>query len=116
MEANVTTSYFPTRATGAAIIAGLAALTSVPAAGPASAAIRCDGNFQINQYGRINTPYCEDDYLARVAREYGVRVSADAIRGNPSVKERTCRLVGNDNRVRSTCQQYMPHNDNRRWR
>ena len=28
---------------------------------PAAAAIRCEGNFQITSYGRINTPYCEDN-------------------------------------------------------
>ncbi len=91
----------------AAIFVGMAA-----AAGPASA-IECEGNFQIQHSGdRIATPYCADGYLAIVAREYGMRVSAEAIRYNPSEKERACRLVGEDNRVRDTCEPYrvlVPH-------
>jgi len=99
--------------TALAAAGALAVLLTGVSPQPASAAIRCEGNFQITQYGRINTPYCEDNYLAQVAREYGVNVSASAIRRNPSVKERTCRVVGNDNRVRSTCAPYLPHNDRR---
>jgi hypothetical protein len=73
------------------------------AAGPASA-IECDGNFQVQKSGnRIATPYCQDGYLAIVAREYGMKVSAQEIRYNPSEKQRVCRLVGDDNRVRDTC-------------
>jgi hypothetical protein len=75
-------------------------------AGPASA-IECEGNYQIQSNGnQIATPYCQDGYLAIVAREYGVRVSSDEIRHNPGEKESICRLMGNDNRVRDTCQQY----------
>jgi len=99
-----------------AVAGALTALTLSSTTQPADAAIRCEGNFQITSYGRINTPYCEDNYLAQVAREYGMSVSASAIRRNPSVKERTCRFVGNDIRVKSTCQQYLPQNNNRFWR
>ena len=74
------------------------------AAGPASA-IECQGNFQIQKNGsRIATPYCQDGYLAIVAREYGLRVSADTIRYNPTEKDSVCRLIGQDNRVSETCQ------------
>ena len=91
------------------LFSGLAA-----AAGPASA-IGCDGNFQIQKDGnRIATPFCEDGYLAIVAGEYGVRVSAHEIRYNPSEKERVCRFIGDDNRVRDTCSQYLNDNDNGR--
>lgn len=70
-------------------------------------AINCNGNFQIQRGGQaIATPYCEDNYLAQVAREYGMSVSAAAIRNNPSVKEKACRFVGDDNRVRDTCMPY----------
>jgi len=80
-------------------------------AGPA-AAIECQGNFQIQRNGdRIATPYCEDGYLAIVAREYGMRISAKAIRYNPSEKERTCRFIGEDIRVKDTCAQYLNHHD-----
>jgi hypothetical protein len=95
----------------AACFAGLAA-----AATPASA-IECEGNFQIQKNGnQISTPYCQDGYLAIVAREYGMRVSAKAIRYNPSVKVKACRFVGEDIRVKSTCQQYLDFNRGPTWR
>ena len=85
----------------AACLVGVAA-----AAGPASA-IECEGNYQIQANGnQIATPYCQDGYLAIVAREYGVRVSPQEIRYNGGEKERVCRLMGNDNRVRDTCTRY----------
>ena len=75
-------------------------------AGPASA-IECEGNYQIQNNGnQIATPYCQDGDLAIVAREYGVRVSAEEIRYNPGEKQRVCRFLGYDNRVSDTCQQY----------
>ncbi len=79
---------------------------AVAVAGPASA-IECEGNYQVQNNGnQIATPYCQDGYLAIVAREYGVRVSAEEIRYNPGEKQRVCRFVGYDNRVRDTCQPY----------
>jgi hypothetical protein len=70
-------------------------------------AITCDGNYQVQRNGRhIATPYCQDNMLAKVAREYGMHVSRHAIRNNPSVKERACRFAGHDNRVRNTCAPY----------
>ncbi len=74
----------------------------------ASAAIRCDGPFQIINGNKHVTPWCQDNYLAAVAREYGMRVSASAIRNNPSTKERACRFVGADIRVKDTCHGYRP--------
>jgi hypothetical protein len=93
------------------ISAATLALFGAVMAGPASA-IECEGNYQIQRNGnRIATPYCQDGYLAIVAREYGMRVSAQAIRYNPSVKREACRLAGHDNRVRSTCTGYLPEDD-----
>ncbi len=75
-------------------------------------AITCDGNYQVQRSGqRIATPYCQDNMLAEVANEYGMRVSRRAIRNNPSVKERACRFVGDDNRVRNTCAPYRGDRD-----
>ncbi len=75
------------------------------AATPASA-IECQGNFQVQGNGNmISTPYCQDGYLAVVAREYGLKVSAEDIRRNPSIKGSTCRFIGEDNRVRTSCDQ-----------
>lgn len=88
----------------------------VLAAAPASA-IECEGNFQVQKSGnRIATPYCQDGHLAIVAREHGMDVSAHAIRYNPSVKQRACRFVGDDNRVRDTCSNYLDRGrDNFIW-
>jgi hypothetical protein len=98
------------------LIAALVCGALAAAAPPASAAIDCDGNFQIQRNGnRIATPYCEDGYLAIVAREYGVRVSAQEIRYNPSEKGRICRFIGEDNRVRDTCANYLDKGRDR-WR
>jgi hypothetical protein len=79
---------------------------TVATAGSASA-IECDGNFQVQRDGNlIATPFCQDGYLAIVAREYGMKVSARSIRSDYGEKQRACRLVGDDNRVRDTCSQY----------
>lgn len=88
----------------------LLAISIMAIATPAGA-IECEGNFQIQKSGKlIATPYCQDENLARVAREYGVHVSGQDIRHSFSVKRRTCRLVGYDNRVRDTCSQYLYRN------
>lgn len=98
------------------IIAASCFLGVAAAAGPASA-IECEGNFQIQKNGnQISTPYCQDGYLAIVAREYGMKVSAGTIRHNPSEKERACRFIGEDNRVRDTCSQYLNSGGRQIWR
>jgi hypothetical protein len=74
----------------------------------AEARIACDGPYQIVQGSPLATPYCEDNYLAAVARGYGIRVSDAAVRQNPSVKAEVCRTVGHDNRVRQICAGYLP--------
>lgn len=87
------------------ICAALGLLT-VPAllAGPANAAgIKCRDDYQVVQGREISTPYCADNYLARVAREYGVRVSDAAIRNNPNKKSEVCRFIGHDPRVKENC-------------
>jgi hypothetical protein len=40
------------------------ALLSAASFQPAAARIRCDGDFQITQYGPIATPYCQDQEIA----------------------------------------------------
>jgi hypothetical protein len=95
----------------AALAAGLMAAQTLPAA-----AIECDGNFQIMRNGgRIATPYCQDTNVARVAREYGMRVSAEAVRQNPSVKERVCRFAGDDLRIRDACIGYRNEGGRQRF-
>ena len=68
-------------------------------------AIECQGNFQVQANGRlIATPYCQDDYLARVAQEYGISTCPDCIRSSLSEKMSVCSTVQFDNRVTDTCQ------------
>lgn len=81
-----------------ALVAALA-----PMSAPADAKIKCRNDYQIVQGNEISTPYCADNYLARVAREYGVRVSDAAIRNNPNKKSEVCRFIGHDPRVKENC-------------
>lgn len=78
------------------------ALFAAPSASVAKIVCTADG-FQIVQGSPISTPYCQDRLLARVAREYGFRVSDREIRQNPNTKRRICRFVGRDIRVQPTC-------------
>ncbi len=94
-------TFVPTRVLLAAVVAGAVLATL---AQPAMAKIGCtrDG-FQIVQGNPIATPYCQDQLLARVARQYGLRVSDAEVRNNPNTKRRICRFVGRDIRVQPTC-------------
>lgn len=86
-----------------ATAAVLAVSSSVISPTPADAAIRCNGPYQIVQGNEIATPYCGDNYLAQVARSYGSKVSARAIRQNPNVKQEICQFIGHDSRVQDIC-------------
>ena len=78
---------------------------------PAEAKIRCSGAYQIVQGQHIATPYCGDQYLAQVARTYGMRVSGRALRRSQSLKEETCQLIGHDNRVSDICTGFRNESD-----
>ncbi len=82
----------------------LAALPlALTVAQPAEARIKCvDGN-QIVNGSPIATPYCQDEMVARVARERGLKVSAAEIRNNPNLKRNVCQHVGRDNRIFIAC-------------
>ncbi|MGE0053060.1 MAG: hypothetical protein AB7S74_02520 [Hyphomicrobium sp.] len=84
---------------GAATLAGLVLLPAVPS----QARIVCKDGFQNVAGSMIATPYCQDDLLAKVAREYGMKASAARIRENPNYKREVCRLVGADIRVSEHC-------------
>lgn len=85
----------------------LALLTAaIATAAPADARIRCNGAYQIVAGEEIATPYCQDEYLARVARGYGIRVSGRTIRYNPNRKEEVCRAIGHDPRIYDICLKY----------
>lgn len=86
-------------------LAGLCALAAALSllALEAEAKIACVDGFQRVQGSMIATPYCQDALLGRVARQYGFRVSDREIRYNPNTKIHICRFVGQDIRVRPTC-------------
>ncbi len=90
----------------AASLSVASALTMALTGGSAEARIACDGPHQIVGGQSISTPYCQDNHLAEVARAYGMRVSAAAVRSSPSVKAQACRLAGYDNRVQTACAGY----------
>ncbi len=89
-----------------ALAAVLLAVVVVWPVTSAHARIECKDGFQIVDGAWIATPYCEDDYLAVVARDHGMKVSASSVRNNPGVKEEACKLVGYDTRVREDCHKY----------
>jgi len=76
----------------------LAGLLATPAA-----AIKCVNGYQQVQGNLIATPYCQDQLLAQVARQYGFKASDAKIRNNPNYKKELCRYVQNDIRVQQTC-------------
>lgn len=78
-------------------------VAAVSTASPAEARIVCRDGFQVVRGREISTPYCEHNYLAQVARKYGVRVSDAEVRNNPARKNELCRMIGHDIRVSGTC-------------
>lgn len=87
---------------------GLLAVFAVPAAmmawaPTADARIKCVNGNQIVQGSPLSTPYCQDELVAQVAREHGMRVSGAAVRNNPNVKRDVCRFVGRDIRIQLAC-------------
>ena len=85
------------------------ALTAIGVAGPANAGgIQCNNGNQLVAGNYISTPYCRDELLARVAREYGMKAPAEKIRYNPNFKREVCRFVGQDIRVQDNCLNEAP--------
>ncbi len=90
---------------GANVGLAIVAITAVAASSaPALAKIACTSDgYQIVQGTPLSTPYCQDNLLGKVARQYGMRVSDVEIRQNPNTKRYVCRFVGRDIRVQQTC-------------
>ncbi len=88
------------KATIVGFAAALSALAFMP--NPA-AAIDCRDGYQLVQGNRLATPYCQDALLAAVARQYGFKTTAAAVRNNPNHKREICRFVGRDIRVQENC-------------
>jgi hypothetical protein len=66
-------------------------------------AFACQDEFQTVEGQSIATPYCEDAYLAKVAREHGEHVTASALRRSAGLRDETCRLTNSDIRVSAFC-------------
>lgn len=97
-------------------IVAMTAVTMLPLlATGAEAKIRCDGPYQITGGGQIRTPYCEDNYLADVARGYGIKVAKSEIRHNFNAKRRVCEVIGHDNRVAEICTGMRPEDRTKIW-
>lgn len=89
-------------------LTGLFAVLAVPVAmvawtPTADARIKCVNGNQIVQGSPLATPYCQDELVAQVAREHGMRVSGAAVRNNPNIKRDVCRFVGRDIRIQLAC-------------
>lgn len=89
-------------------LANIAVLTAAPLAltalaAPAEAKIKCRDGYQIVNGGPIVTPYCQDNLVAQVARQHGLKVSDAAVRNNPNTKREVCRFVGRDIRIYQAC-------------
>ena len=92
-----------------AVLCSGAALALVMMNGPVEAKITCSNGNQLVNGSWIVTPYCQDELVARVARQYGVRASASHIRNNPNYKRHVCRLIGQDIRIKQSCEEVNPH-------
>jgi hypothetical protein len=69
----------------------------------AEAGIVCREGYQAVNGQEISTPYCNDNYVAEVARKYGLKVSNEAVRNSPALKDRICRRFGSDIRIQHYC-------------
>jgi hypothetical protein len=96
--------HFKSGATGLAV----AMLLAGAFAGPATARIECQGNFQISKYGPIATPYCEEEQIALVAQSYGWKVTPAEVHKNPLTKVYVCQNLGHDVRLKGSCAGYGP--------
>ena len=77
-------------------------VAAIIAATPAGAR-DCVKGYERVEGNMIATPYCQDEYLAEVARESGIPATGDKIRNNPNFKKEVCRTVFTDIRVATTC-------------
>jgi hypothetical protein len=87
----------------AGVAATLALCAAAWAASTPAAAISCQNGYQRVQGQLLATPYCQDQYLAQIARGRGFKTSAAAIRNNPQHKKEVCRYMFSDIRVQQTC-------------
>ena len=72
----------------------------------AEARIICNDDYQVVNGQEISTPYCNDNYVAAIARKRGMKVTDEAVRNDPSIKEGICLWIGRDHRIREYCDRY----------
>jgi hypothetical protein len=77
-------------------------------ASAADAKIACDKGYQRVQDAWLSTPYCQDAYVAEVAHEYGFSASPAQVRNDPLFKQRICRFIGGDIRIKESCDEVNP--------
>lgn len=78
---------------------GAMLLTSPAMAG----GIVCHDEYQVVNGQEISTPYCADEYLAKVARKRGWKVTGDQIRHDYSLKESVCLHIGGHAELELVC-------------
>ncbi len=97
-------------------LASLAALSmQAGMSATAEAKIDCDGPYQMSSGYPIRTPYCEDNYLAQVARGHGMAVSGAEVRQSYNLKRDVCQVVGYDTRVSEICIGVRRDGSNKIW-
>jgi hypothetical protein len=84
------------RTTIAIVVSGLVCSGS-------EAGILCRDGYQVVAGREISTPYCNDNYVASIARKHGVKVTDAEVRNNPARKSEVCRFVGNDIEIQHYC-------------
>ncbi|MFM7084514.1 MAG: hypothetical protein ACKOW3_05870 [Hyphomicrobium sp.] len=67
-------------------------------------ALKCVKDTQVVNGQLLHSPYCADEYLAQVARGYGIKVTSAQLRNNPNLKKSVCRTVFTDIRVSLICE------------
>jgi hypothetical protein len=90
------------------IAAGIAGVIFASFAGSAQAEIACNKGFQKVQGSWLSTPYCQDAYVAQVAKEYGFSATPAQVRNDPLFKQRICRFIGQDIRIKESCDEVNP--------
>jgi hypothetical protein len=91
-----------------AIVVAMAGIILGGLAPAAEAEIKCKNGFQLVQGSLLSTPYCQDALVAKVAHEYGFSATAAEVRSNPMFKQRLCRFIGQDIRIKETCSEVTP--------
>jgi hypothetical protein len=71
----------------------------------AEARPRCDGDFQFVRGSWVSSPYCRAEQIASVAREMGIRASAETLLEHPARAEELCRILTADIRVHPACEE-----------